>query len=65
MEERFVRTGDGRIIFQAIASVAASNNHIFAARMHGYADNGFPDHSPIQTNDTNIWSAFRTPAHTK
>lgn len=65
MGERFVRTKDGRIIFQAIASAAASVNHIFAGRMHGYADNGFPANPPIETNDTNIWSAFYTSARSQ
>ncbi len=65
MGEKFVRTTDGRIIFQAIVSAATSVNHALSTRMHGYADNGFPVDSPIETNDSNIWNILRAPALAK
>jgi hypothetical protein len=56
VEEKFVRTQDGRIIFQAIAAVGINN--AVSTSMHGYLDNGFPRTSPSVVAPVNIWSAF-------
>lgn len=56
MTERFVRTKDGRIVFQALAAVGIDN--AVATHMHGYRDNGFPNESPSEIPAIDIWSAF-------
>lgn len=55
--EKFYRTPDGKIVFNALASVGAE--HSFpCAHLHGYRDNGFPAQSPAQSTEENIWAAF-------
>jgi hypothetical protein len=55
--EKFYRTPDGKIVFNALASVGAEQS-FSCAHLHGYRDNGFPAELPVQSAEENIWAAF-------
>lgn len=55
--EKFYRTRDGKIVFNALTSVGVE--HSFpCAHLHGYIDNGFPINQPQQSEMPSIWSLF-------
>lgn len=61
--EKFYRTPDGKIVFNASAGIGA-NKSFSCSHLHGYRDNGFPSQSPSAMDDVSIWNSFSSMATT-